>query len=202
MHDKLIATIVITSSISISAWSAPAETGTTHGRLESSSERFNVGQMHLNPVLGASQFEHSKGSEVGDKSARLSGGLLVEMGESPARRLETGLMILNTDTGSISSSYLSIPMMAKLRIFNMGAQSWFAKVGALAALETSSSRDEDTRNLDVLAAIGAGGRLRMTRAMDLLIDATYNRGLIDNLKSNGNNYNQGILLLGGISFRL
>lgn len=151
--------------------------------------------MKLNPQLGVSSFEYS-GKNAGDAEQKLSGGLTVEFGGAE-RKLETGLLALQTQ----GSTVLTLPMMAKLRVLSMRAQSWYGKFGFMPAFELSSSRN-DTNKLDVLGSIGAGGRLMFNKNSDFIIEATYNRGLLDGLRGSGENYNQGVLVMAGMSFNI
>lgn len=153
--------------------------------------------MSLVPQLGVSSFEFS-GEEGGGKAEqKLSGGLTVEFGQA-MRKMETGFVVVQTQ----ASSMLTLPMMAKVRVLSMRAQSWYGKFGVMPAFEMSSSRDSETNNIDVLGSIGAGGRLKFNQRSDFLIEATYNRGLIDGLRSRGENYNQGVLVMAGMSFNI
>lgn len=161
--------------------------------------------MRLNPQIGTSSFEYS-GKAGSSNETKFSGGLTVEFGEA-ARKLETGLVMLpisaRVNGQDVNSTYLAIPMMAKLRVLAHKTQSWYAKVGALTAFETSSNRNDLTNNIDVLGSIGAGGRLTVSQKIDFLIEGTYNRGLIDAIRTNqGRNYNQGLLVMAGMSFGL
>jgi hypothetical protein len=151
--------------------------------------------MKLNPQLGVSSFEYS-GKNAGQAQEKLSGGLTVEFGGAP-RKLETGLVVLQTQ----GSTLLTLPMMAKLRVLSMRAQSWYGKFGFMPAFEVSSSRN-DTNKIDVLGSVGAGGRLMFTKSSDFIIEATYNRGLMDGLRGSGENYNQGFLVMAGMSFNI
>jgi len=151
--------------------------------------------MKLNPQLGVSSFEYS-GKNAGEAKQKLSGGVTVEFGASQ-RKLETGLVVLQTQ----GSTLLTLPMMAKLRVLSMRAQSWYGKFGFMPAFEISSSR-KDTNNIDVLGSIGAGGRLMFNQKSDFIIEATYNRGLMDGLRGGGENYNQGFLVMAGMSFNI
>ncbi|MGE4132752.1 MAG: outer membrane beta-barrel protein [Bdellovibrionales bacterium] len=166
--------------------------------------------LNLNPQLGVSSFEYSRGSTK--SGSGISGGVTFEMGQ-PARKLETGLLILQTERSvklpksseavDLRSTYLAIPMMAKIRVASLGAQSWYGKFGFLSAFEMNSNRDSATQNYDVMAAIGGGGRFMVTRGTEFLLEATFNRGLIDSLRSaNGSSYNQGFLVSAGLSFGL
>jgi hypothetical protein len=151
--------------------------------------------MRLNPQLGVSGFEYS-GKNGGESKQKLSGGVTVEFGGAP-RKMETGLLVLQTQ----GSTRLTLPMMAKLRVLQMRAQNWYGKFGFMPAFELSSSR-KDTNNIDVIGSIGAGGRLMFTKKTDLIIEGTYNRGLLDGLRGAGENFNQGFLVMAGMSFNI
>lgn len=154
--------------------------------------------LRLNPQLGVSSFEHSK--QIGTTTSAAF-GVTAELGRE-SRKLETGLMVVDMGSSRATSRYLTIPMMAKIEIFKMRAQNWYAKAGFNTAYEISSTKDSATNNLDILAGLGLAGRLAFNQKADLVIEATYNRGLLDNLRSGGPSYNQGILVLTGLSFRL
>ncbi|MGE0526905.1 MAG: hypothetical protein AB7G93_04980 [Bdellovibrionales bacterium] len=160
--------------------------------------------IHLNPQLGLSSFEYS-GRSTGSSKQQLSGGLTAEFG-GPARKLETGVVIMRTGSAvegeDITSTYLALPMMAKIRVVSLRAQSWYTKFGFMSAFELNSSRDSVTNNFDVIGSLGVGGRLPLNRTMDVLVDASYNRGLLDALRTQGENYNQGFLFLAGVSIRI
>jgi hypothetical protein len=164
--------------------------------------------MHLNPQIGVSSFAYSG---EGNSKPQISGGATVEFGH-PMRLLETGLIVMSTSSEAtlrgenapttINSTYLTLPMTAKLRVVHRHAQSWYVKFGAMSAYELSSNRNSATQNLDVLGIVGVGGRLAFNRRSDFVIEATYNHGLTDALSASGNNYNQGLLFLAGLSFRI
>ncbi len=174
------------------------DAGTSSMAIESEREmRLSDLGMKLNPQLGVSSFEYSGKTTAGEAKQKLSGGLTVEFGGA-IRKMETGLLVVQTG----ASSYLTIPMMAKLRVISMRAQSWYGKFGFMPAFEIGSS-NRNTTNIDVIGALGAGGRLTMTKKSDFIIEATYNRGLIDAVRSNSEqNYNQGILVMAGVSISI
>lgn len=151
--------------------------------------------MKVNPQLGVSSFEYSGSAKTATKQ-KLSGGATVEFGED-IRKMETGLLLIQ----AANSSYLTIPMMAKLRVMKMKAQNWYGKFGFAPAFRTSNSKS--TNAIDVLGTIGAGGRLYMTKRTDFIIEATYNRGLIEAVRSaSDDNFNQGFLVLAGVSLSI
>jgi len=188
--------MLLTAVQPILAQSTDAGSITTSVEEERSPRLSDLG-MKLNPQLGVSSFEYSGKNTTGGSEQKLSGGLTVEFGGSP-RKMETGLVILQTQ----SSTMLTLPMMAKLRVLSMRAQSWYGKFGFMPAFELSSSRNRETNNIDVLGSIGAGGRLMFNKKSDFIIEATYNRGLMDALRTSGQNYNQGVLVMAGMSFSI
>lgn len=151
--------------------------------------------LRVNPQAGMSNFEHSKGS--GSQNAIVF-GTTVEAGQSQ-RKLETGILLMTMGSDQASAQYLTIPMMAKLRVLQAKAQSYYAKFGFAPAFEINSSNKRASNNIDVLMGAGIGGRLALTKDMDFVIEGTFNRGLMDNVKGGGSQYNQGFLLLGGLS---
>lgn len=187
--------MVLTAVEPVLAQASEAGTISTSVEEESGPRLSDLG-MKLNPQLGVSSFEYS-GKNTGDSTQKLSGGLTVEFGGAQ-RKMETGLVILQTQ----SSTMLTIPMMAKLRLISLRAQSWYGKFGFMPAFEMASSRGSQTNNIDVLGTIGAGGRLLFTKTSDFIIEATYNRGFMDGLRTNGSNYNQGVLVMAGMSFSI
>lgn len=151
--------------------------------------------MKVNPQAGISSFEYSGSAKTATKQ-KVSGGATVEFG-GEVRKMETGLLLIQ----GADSPYLTLPMMAKLRVMKMRAQNWYGKFGFAPAFRTSNNKS--TNALDVLGTIGAGGRLYMTRKTDFIIEATYNRGLIEAVRSSvDNNYNQGFLVLAGVSLSI
>jgi hypothetical protein len=162
-------------------------------------ERIRDFNPRVNPQLGLSSFEHSKQSGSRNSTAF---GVTTELGQTEMRKLETGLLVLQTGSDAAAATYLTIPMMAKLRILAGKAQSWYGKFGFAPAFELSSTNKRATNNIDVLMAAGIAGRLVFTKDMDFIVDATYNRGLMDNVRGGGDNRNQGVLVLGGVSIRI
>jgi hypothetical protein len=172
------------------------EAGTSRASVEDVREvRLSDLGMKLNPQLGVSSFEYSGSAKTSTKQ-KLSGGATVEFG-GDVRKLETGLLVVQ----GADSSYMTLPMMAKLRVMNMKAQNWYGKFGFAPAFEMSNNKR--TNNIDILGTIGAGGRLYINKKTDFIIEATFNRGLIEAVRSaSDNNYNQGFLVLAGVSLAI
>jgi hypothetical protein len=151
--------------------------------------------MAVNPQLGVSSFDYSEGVKE-DANSKLSGGVTVEFGKG-MRKMETGALVIQT----AKTSYLAIPMAAKIRFAELRAQQWYGKFGFMPAFELRD--DKDTNNVDVIGTIGVGGRLEFTKKSDFIIEATFNRGLMDAVRSaQGENLNQGFLVLAGMSFAI
>lgn len=184
-------------------WAQEASTLSIGGD-EVATERLRDYPMQVNTQAGYSSFEFA-GAKGGKSEQKFSGGLTVDFGAGP-RIMETGFLILETgrqaQEENITSTYLALPMVAKLRLFNRPAQAWYAKVGFMSALELGSNRNDLTNDVDVLAVLGLSAKLRFTREADLIVDATYNRGTMDALRLDGHTFNQGFLILAGLSFRI
>lgn len=191
------ATVLMLLTVVQPVWAQSSEASTISAPLEEeSSPRLRDLGVAINPQLGVSNFEYS--DTRSDSKTKLSGGLTFEFGGSQ-RKMETGLLAVQNEF----STLLTIPMMAKLRLISMKAQSWYAKFGFMPAFELASTRNRQTNDIDVLGAIGLGGRLAAAKNADFIIEATYNRGLMDSLRSNnGENYNQGVLVMAGMSFSI
>lgn len=186
--------IFLTAALPVSAQTAGEATSSIKLENEGPQRLSDLG-MAINPQLGVSSFEYSKGTDAEAKS-ELSGGVTVEFGKG-MRLMETGFLVLQSAT----TSYLTIPMNAKLRFAQLGAQSWYGKFGFMPAFELSD--DKDTNNLDVIGSLGVGGRLMFNKTSDFIIEASFNRGIMDAIRSaDGDNLNQGFLVMAGMSFAL
>ncbi len=205
------AVLLILSTVAKPIW-AQDDTATSRVAVEDDGGPARLSDLgtHINPQLGVSSFEYS-GVRGGSKQ-KLSGGATVEFGEG-MRRLETGLLFVQSggraelEDGSkvvVSSSYIALPMLAKIRVAQLKSQSWFLKTGFLTAFEASSSNNSLTNNIDVLGSLGASGRFVFTKQSDFIVEATYNRGFMEAVRSSSSrsDYNQGILVMAGVSFKL
>lgn len=159
-------------------------------------ERLGDYGLALNPQIGSSSFEYTGK----DKSSNdgLSGGLTVEFGRG-MRKFETGLVLVQM----AKSGYLTIPMMAKVRLFSMRAQSYYAKLGFAAAFE-AVNRKQEASNYDVLAGLGVGGRLALGNKIAFIIEGTFHQGMVNAYSNRSNDIvrNQGFLILSGLSFSI
>ena len=155
--------------------------------------------LHLNPRLNALVGFGNLSLAGRATPERVGGGLTIELGQD-WRRLETGVLMIPTG-GEARSNSLALPMWAKFRVVHTDVLSVFVKAGAMSAFETRSARDQSTRNLDVLASGGLGGRIKLNGWADLVIDATYNRGLLDHARTaKGTDHQAGTLIFTGLSF--
>lgn len=206
MKSQVLAAIslIMFSTVAMPVWaqsgafidSSSLENTSTMQMEEAVPESLSDYGMRLNPQIGSSSFE-TTGKDKKSGSG-LSGGLTVEFGHS-VRKFETGLMYMEM----ARSGFIAVPLMAKLRLFSMRAQSWYAKVGFATAFE-SANRKAEASNLDVLAGLGISGRAVINSRTDLVLEATYHRGLLnaDAGSQSYNVFNQGLLLLAGLSFRI
>jgi hypothetical protein len=165
--------------------------------------------MRLNPQIGVSNFEYSA---EGASKPKLAGGATVEFGAG-TYHAETGLLVIQRASQAsikgqpsatlIQSNLLAIPLMAKIQVYSSPVQSWSLKLGAIQTYELSSNKAEATNKIDVLGSVGFSGRLAFTRRADFIVDASYNRGFIPALRAaHEDTYNEGVLVLAGVSFRL
>lgn len=197
-HILHAASLTIFWTAAAPVWAqSSASLGTSSTAIESVvPERLSDYGMRLNTQLGSSSFETTGANKK--SGSGLSGGLTVEFGKS-VRKFETGLIYMEM----ARSGFLTVPMNAKIRLVSMRAQSWYLKAGFAPAFETAN-RQAQASNLDVLAGLGIGGRAMINEKTDLILDATYHRGLL-NADVNSPAYgvfNQGLLLLAGLSVRI
>lgn len=198
MKTRILSTLTLSMLLtSVSPVWAQNSVGTIATKNEATPfERMSDLGVTVNPQLGVSSFNYS-GEGSSNSEAKLSGGTTFEFGKD-LRKLETGVLLLRTG----ESTFLTIPMMAKLRVMAARAQEYYAKFGFMPAFELSSSNDSATNNIDVLGMVGLGGRLAFTREADFIIETTFNRGLMDAVRGGGERYNQGFLVLAGLSFKI
>lgn len=166
--------------------------------------------IRLNPQLGVSSFEYS-GEGNGKSKAELSGGATFEFGQ-PSRKLETGILLLrtggiyklNNQDNTINNEYLGIPVLAKLRLMGERVQSWYLKLGTTPIFSIAHKGDVPTNKVDILGTAGLGGRFAFTRKSDFILEATYNRGLMDAISTSQQraSFNQGFLVMAGLSFNI
>lgn len=191
-------------------WAQDSSTVRTSAYAEADGpDKFRDLDMRLNPQIGLSSFEYS--GRTGGGNQNVAGGLTAEFGGS-ARKLETGLLWWQTSADAplkngaverINTNYITLPMFAKLRVLNMRSQSWYLKLGFTTALRTNSSNKELTNAADVLGGVGLAARFPATRNADFIVDTTYNRGLMQAVRTTeGNNKTQGFVVLAGLSIRL
>lgn len=214
MKLAAIMSLALLTSLTLPSWAATSEASLNEGRSAISVEDVTPAsattKFRIVPQIGLASMGYS-GKSGGESNERLAAGVTTELGSTKARLLETGLILMPTSahavlkdgqTETVNSTYLTIPMMAKIRFVELKSQSWYAKVGFSTAIEVGSNHDKDTNNFDVLGGLGIGGRFAFNRRADFLVEATYNRGLIDVLHTGGSSTNEGFLVTTGLSFNL
>jgi hypothetical protein len=160
------------------------------------------------PQLGMSSMQYT-GAGGGSPGQGFAGGVTTELGTSKARLAETGILFIQSNAGAnigpngssqtVSSSEIAIPLMAKIRFIDSRTQSWYFKIGATTTFETATNAN--TSAFDILAGGGVGVRLPVSKKMDLLVEATYNRGMLDALQNAGG-VTEGVLGFIGLSIGL
>lgn len=202
---------VITLSTAVNpAWAQESsEVRIANPAEESGPSTFTDLNATVNPQLGMSSFEYSK--KTGSGGQGMAGGATVELG-SASRKLETGVLILQTggdvtlNNGQdvrLKNTYLALPMMAKLRIMSMRSQSWFVKFGMTTALRIKKDDQNLSNAADVLAGLGLAGRFPLAQKSDFIIEATYNRGLLEAVRTKAEaSFNQGFIVLAGVSIKI
>jgi hypothetical protein len=192
---------------SASSASASAE-GVSETKLDQEPDMdFSNLKARIVPQIGMSSMGYT-GSLSGTDGQGFSGGVTTELGETKARLLETGVLFLqNTSTAhidnsnqTINTSEIALPLMGKLRFINLKSQQWYFKVGALTTFQTGTPA-EHTSSMDVLASLGVGARVPVNRNMDFIIEATYNRGVL-NAFFQDNSSQEGVLVFSGLSIGL
>ena len=164
--------------------------------------------MRLNAEFGVSSFQYSG---QGGGRPEPTGGVSIEFG-GPVYRVELGGLYLKTSSTAvwstqpestrINTSWLALPIFVKFRLFSSTGQDWSLKAGFLQGFVLASNKGEATNRTDVLGAFGISGRLAFLLNVDLLVEASYNRGLLPALRSvTADSFNEGTLVLLGLSFR-
>lgn len=191
-----------------SSASMPTSEGVSEMRLESErDDAFSDIKARIVPQLGMSSMGYT-GKLSGSEGQGFSGGVTTELGSTKARLLETGLLFMqNRSTArsagvdqSVRTSEIAIPMMGKIRFIDLKSQAWYFKLGALTTFETSTNAT-NTSAMDVLASLGVGARVPVNRKMDFLVEATYNRGVL-NAFFQDNSAQEGLLVFTGLSIAL
>ncbi|MCB0407089.1 MAG: outer membrane beta-barrel protein [Bdellovibrionales bacterium] len=170
--------------------------------MESLKEETKNPSVDMNVQLGLAAFEKTGDQSQNSSKQNVSAGLTFDIGDSN-RVVETGLAYFQTSTEKqnkeINSGYVAIPLNAKF--YTKDAQEGlYIKAGMLTSFLVTTSDSKQTRNLDLIGNIGLGSKIKMSSSYDFIIEGTYNRGFMDTLKSSGDTYNQGLMILGGISF--
>jgi hypothetical protein len=187
-----------------------AQEGVSEVKIESAHDESSGDyKVRLVPEFGMSSMGYT-GKMAGDNGQGFSGGLTTEIGTTKARLLETGVLFVQSKSTAnigpggtsetISTSQLGIPLMAKLRFIDMKSQSWYAKLGAITTFQTSSNRD-NTNTMDVLGSVGVGARVPLDRKMDIIVEASYARGLLNAFLTESS-VQEGVLVFTGVSIAL
>jgi hypothetical protein len=184
----------------------------------------------LIPIFGLTYFGYA-GEGAGDTKTdkKISGGFLFDLGRSDLI-LETGLMVLSAGAKTvqrstsaadiydveINTTYLAAPILAKF--YGTGvSQNFYIKGGAMPALLLAAnargvsqidrktlSRDvsDSVTSYDLVAVAGVGAEFVISPKSSLVLDATYNRGLINAASRGSSAYNQGVSLFAGFTVGL
>jgi hypothetical protein len=201
----ILVSFVIALAISHSAFAAE---GTSAMKIdESAAIDERPVSIRLVPQIGASTLGYTGKAEA-PMGTDLSGGILAEFGRTKSRLIETGLLLIRTnsdakigpngETEPVKMAQLAIPMVGKFRVLDLKSQAWYVNAGALTAFETASNQDETSR-ANLYGLLGIGARLPMTRKLDLRIDADYNYGVLPAFVGRSGTH-QGFLFLTGVSF--
>lgn len=179
-------------------------------RMEMSDVSPQITSLGINLQIGLSSFDYA-GDDKGSRSEQgLASALTVEFGDM-GRFVETGVTFyqsrsagLNRSTSTIeeiNNSHLGIPLFAKFYTSG-GKDGLFIKTGMMTSFLLDSSKDEEVRNLDLVGLIGVGGKMKMSNKADFIIEGSYNRGFLDQLRSRGDTYQQGFVVTGGMAFQI
>lgn len=193
---------------------AKAQTESTsignESRMDISDMKPQVSSIDINVQLGMSSFDYA-GDDKGSRNDQgMAGALTVELGDLN-RFVETGVMIYQsrsegrnrntTNIEGIDNTHLGIPLYAKFYTSG-GSDGLFLKAGMMTSFLMNSSKSDEVRNLDLVGTLGVGGKMKMNRTADFIIEGTYNRGFLDQLRSSGDTYQQGFVVTGGLAFRI
>lgn len=171
------------------------------------------GSVRLQPTLGLTVFDLTNNGDSKPDTG-YAAGLLIDLGRSKAT-IQTGILYLQTGfkstigatTQKLNMNYLAFPMLAKLNFSSNPRSTLFAKGGMTAMYLMTADIQENTFNVqrsaalakenlsdgDVLVSAGLGYAHQVSENSSLVVDATFNRGLIP-VADGGAIYNQGVLL--------
>lgn len=187
----------------------------------------------LRPVVGLSSFSfaHNGKDQIGGPEGvkaeqGLAAGAFIEFGERKVS-FQTGLLYFQAGaavkdeigvTAQITAHYLAVPLYAKWSLVRLPKSTFFLKAGVVPAYFLGGrSEIENTQfgnfssdlnrssihEFDVLTSAGAGASFPLGTKSTLLLDLTFNRGLVDFSKSDRfESYNQGLLATASASFPL
>ncbi len=172
-----------------------------------------TGSVRLEPTLGLTYFDLS-GNKDRKVDTGFAAGLMVDLGRS-GTTYQTGILYMQTGskstvgaaTQNLNLNYLAFPLLAKYNFSRNPSSSLFAKGGMTAMYLMDGSSQQNTASVqssqavdksrfadgDVLVTAGLGYAHQVAENSSLIIDATFNRGVIPVIDG-GNEYNQGVLL--------
>jgi hypothetical protein len=181
-------------------------------------------KISLNPTLGLTYFSlaglPTQAEADTSSTFGFAGGFLTDIGGGPVA-LETGALFVQTGGQSTSSSrhieitlsYLSVPLLAKIRIWEQGAFAIHMKggltpqymidgknvftFGGRTATEYLTAQSTINR-FDTMATIGAAVNIT-TGTSIFTMDVNYNRGLVSIYKTS-QVFNSGFTMTGGMLF--
>lgn len=199
-------------ALTLSAFLAPAgfaAEGTSQASLDNlRSSPQGPYKFRIVPQVGMSSLQYT-GRAGGSPGNTLSGGLTTEVGQTKQRLLEFGIVLLNSNgtakvgisgaSEKVSMSQIAIPLMGKIRFINTKTQDWYAKVGVLTAFQTFSDHEKKTAPFDVMGSAGIGARVPTSKSADVILEATYNRGMLNAFRDE-TSVREGLMFFTGISF--
>lgn len=158
----------------------------------------------FNALIGVGAFEKTGDQSQDSNDQNMAGSLTFDIGDK-GRVIETGLSYFQTSTKNstleINSGYLAIPLNAKF--YTSGTQKGlYIKGGMLTSFLVSTNNKQATRNLDIIGNLGVGGKFPVQKGYEFIIEGTYNRGFLDQLRGTGDTFNQGLLIIGGLAFSI
>ncbi len=172
--------------------------------------------VNINFTVGGSSFGlNTSNAQESRTTLGLTGGLTADMSEFNSRSLETGIVFfqtggrVKTPAGSGKESnykeytnrYLGIPLYGRFYFSDTG-RGLYAKAGVLTAVRINNDSNRELRSLDILGQGGLGAKIPLQPDTDFLIEGLAARGILDQLKSDGNAYQVGYTVFTGLSISL
>lgn len=202
MLTALVATVAFVSTSYAQETAAVSE---TVARVDQVS--FERPTVRVIPQLGVSSFGYDGAGTEGDPG--VSGGITFEVGDK-SRVIETGVIYMSTsaqgvgnfESESLTAGYLALPLMAKFYTSGTSDKGLYLKGGMLTAFLASEDSQGRLNPFDLIASAGVGAKLDITRDYKMIIEGTYNYGLMDALDSDEEAYNRGLMVTAGVVFGL